>query len=164
VVLDVDGGDVQLDAREIARLVDMKIASINVEFWLSPDVNLTCNFAWIPLGVEVQMYYLDNLTLGQSEAVESVLIKYIHQEASSTFGYVLDRNGRTAEYDWNGFYDDYSLGRPRRVDVLPDIMAVAGSPERVREILDIPDSSVLDQLGDTLVEVKRISARGDSMS
>jgi hypothetical protein len=155
IILDVDGNHVQLETAKIARLIDLKIAPVNVEFWLSADHDLACRFSWIPLGMEVQMYYLDNLTRTESQIVESLLIDYIHQESSGTFGYVLDRDGRTAEYDWDLFYDGLSMGEYRRFETYPDVLAVSGSVGRIREAINIPDSAEVDRFGDALVEVKR---------
>jgi hypothetical protein len=87
-MLDVDGAGVQVEPDEMAHLVDLKLASINLEFWIGPDTSLTCQFSWIPLGLEVKTFYLDGLTVAETAHFKSVLISYINS-FSGTIGYVL---------------------------------------------------------------------------
>jgi hypothetical protein len=88
-MLDVDGNGVNVEPEEMAHLIELKLGSINVQFWMTQDTSLTCQFSWISLGLEVQTFYLDGLTGTEVAHVKSVLISHVNS-APSTFGYVLD--------------------------------------------------------------------------
>lgn len=160
VVLNIDGDDVRLTPVEIARLIDLKLAAVNVKFWFSADADLSCKFSWIPLGMEVQMYHLENLTSAHAVTTQSALTEYRREEGPTTFGYVLDRDGRSAEFDWDLFYDGLSLGAVPAVEVWPDVLAIRGTVEQIRQTLDIPASvrvaTACDATGAALVEITRL--------
>jgi hypothetical protein len=101
VVLDVDGNDVELSRGKVIDLLNMRLGSINIEWWFSPDVNLVCNYAYEPLGLEIQTYYLDGLLRTELEALAHLLLSTAKSSDFGTRGIVIDRHGSTAEFDWD---------------------------------------------------------------
>lgn len=164
VMLDVDGNGVNIEPEEIAHLIDLKLGSVNVEFWITPDTSLTCRFSWIPLGLEIQTFYLDGLSGAETAHVTSVLIGYMNS-APGTFGYVLDLDGDTAEYDWDVFFDTIHMGDFRPVEVYPDLLVVKGSLAREGRLSDVPSFVGVRQLRQDLIEFSNLSkgvhSRGD---
>jgi hypothetical protein len=128
VVLDVDGNGVRLSEAEIARLIDIKIAPINVEFWLSPDTNLSCFLSWILLGLEVYDFSLDGLSRDQAENVISILLDQLFRKSVDTAGYVVDLSGKTESYDWNDFFDGIDKGTVASIAMYPDVFGIKSSP------------------------------------
>ena len=137
VMLDVDGNGVNVEPDEMAHLVDLKLASINLEFWISPDASFTCRFSWIPLGLEVQTFYLEGLSSAEIEHVKSVLIEYMNS-FPGTSGYVLDLEGDTAEYDWDVFFDTINMGEFHPIEMYPSSLVIKGSLVRERRLFDVP--------------------------
>jgi hypothetical protein len=163
-MLDVDGNGVNVDPEEMAHLIDLKLGSVNLEFWITPDTNLICRFSWIPLGLEVQTFYLDGLSGTETAHVKSVLIGYMNG-TPDTFGYVLDLGGDTAEYDWDVFFDTIHMGDLLPVEVYPDLLVIKGSLAREGRLFDVPSFVSVRELGQDLIEFSNLSkgvrSRGD---
>jgi hypothetical protein len=153
-MLDVDGNGVNVEPEEMARLIDLKLGSVNVKFWLGPDTDLTCYFSWIPLGLEIQTFYLDGLSRAQMDQVKSVLIGYM-SSFPGTSGYVLDLDGGTAEYDWDAFFDAIEMGDFHPVEVYPDLLVIKGSLAQEERLLDVPSFVSIRQLRRDLIELHK---------
>ena len=160
IVLNVDGADVELRQSEIAHMVDLKIGNFDVEYWLTADVNVTCFYSWLPMSFEVQTYHLETLDSGQLERVTSVLIAHIETHAASTLGYVLDVKGRTADQDWNGFFDSLELNQLVQISAYPDILVLRGSIKRINDILQVPNFVSSSQVGNDFVKLENRLPRG----
>jgi hypothetical protein len=156
VMLDVDGNGVSVEPNEVAHLIDLKLGSVNVEFWVTPDVSLTCLFSWIPLGLEIQAFYLDGLPGVELAHVKSVLLGYV-SSAPGTFGYVLDLDGDTAEYDWDSFFDAIHMGDPPPVDVYPELLVIKGSPVKKSNVFDAPSFVEVRKLHGDFVQFSNLS-------
>jgi hypothetical protein len=149
IVLDMDGNDVQLSVADIARTVSGGVGPVNVEWWLSSDVDLTCCYSWPTVDCEVQTYYLDGLSSAQIDVAKSVLTDCAESPEFGTLGYILDSRGRSADFDWDGFVLD---GDGRLVS-LPDVMVFR--EEIFLEAHGIPDSFVVSAIGEGLMRVSR---------
>jgi hypothetical protein len=155
-MLDVDGNGVNVDPEEMAHLIDLKLSSVNVEFWIAPDTSLTCRFSWIPLGLEVQTFYLDGLSGAEAAHVQSVLIGYMNS-APGTFGYVLDLDGDTAEYDWDVFFDTIHMGNFLPVEIYPNLLVIKGSLAQEGRLFDVPSFVGVRELRRDLIEFSNLS-------
>jgi hypothetical protein len=149
IVLDVDGNDVRSSVAEIARTVSRGVGPINVEWWLSSDVDLTCCYNWPAVDCEVQTYYLDGLSKAQVDTVKSVLTDCSESPEFDTLGYILDTRGRSADFNWDGFF----LDGGRQLVALPDVMAFG--EEILQGVNGIPDSFTVSTISDDLVRVSR---------
>lgn len=120
ILLDVDGNDVELPPGRTIDLLNMRFGSINLEWWFSPDANLVCNYDYEPMGLEVQTYYLDSLNQTEANALSNLLLSAVEDPDYGTRGLVIDRQGSTAEFDWDGVMLYENLEIPN----LPDLTVV----------------------------------------
>ncbi|MFF8293297.1 hypothetical protein ACF068_29330 [Streptomyces sp. NPDC016309] len=111
VVLDVEGDDVLLRPEELGRLLGMRIASLTTNWWLSADVDVVDQFAYEPLGCEIQTLWLDGLTTEQSDAVEAAVLAAAAALPVPTRAVVVDREGAGDPGDWDSpvLYDGENL-------------------------------------------------------
>ncbi|MCH0561679.1 MULTISPECIES: hypothetical protein [unclassified Streptomyces] len=123
ILLDVDGGQVPLPAATVAELVGSAVGTLNVEWWFSPDVDLTCCFSYEPFGWEKQTYYLDGLTADQVRVVERVLFAQMLSRPSETVALIVDETGRTADADWDALVN----GDTSDIGPMPDALVLATS-------------------------------------
>lgn len=147
ILLNVDGEQVFVAVEDIYRLMEMRLGAFDLEWWLSSDVDLTCEIASIPAGGEVQTYYLSGLTIAQRNTIGSMLVEYAKLCSRDTVGYVLDRNGRTEDFDWDG---PILYGR-QNVATLPDIFALHS--DVARKIGQFYDETTTLNVGDNLIEI-----------
>jgi len=72
--------------------------------------------------------------------------------APGTFGYVLDLDGDTAEYDWDDFFDAIHMDNFRPVEIYPDLLVVKGPLAREGRLLNTPSFVGVRELGQGLIE------------
>ncbi|QMU70626.1 hypothetical protein [Streptacidiphilus sp. P02-A3a] len=150
VLLNIDGDQVLVDPDEAVRLACMHLGSLNLEWWLSADVDLTCEFSAVPLECEIQTYYFSGLTNVQRAAVGRMLLEYVDKCAAETVGYILDEDGRSEEFDWNGLVlygrgSDFSF--PNTVVMPKESWAHLGG---------MLESASVREVGDKLLRADRI--------
>lgn len=143
VLLNVDGEQVLLDIEDVYRLVGMRLGVLNLEWWLSPDVDLTSQITSIPAGGEIRNYYFSGLTVAQRDAIGKMLVEYANSCANDTIGYILDRDGRTEEFDWDSviLYDCHT------VTVLPDVLVLP--------------RDIANKIGRRSIEIKSLNVDGN---
>ncbi|MFD9410178.1 hypothetical protein ACFWBN_24645 [Streptomyces sp. NPDC059989] len=129
ILLNVDGDQVALPPERVAELVGFAIGTLNVEWWFSDSVDLTCCFSYEPFGWEKQTYYLDGLTLQEVREVERALFEQMLASPADVIALIVDETGKTAEFDWDSLIRGDSL----RVDVMPEALVL--------------DSSILSRVG-----------------
>ena len=144
-MLDVDGNDVELDPGKTARILDLKLGESTMEWWFSPDAGLVCNYGYEPLGCEIQTYYLDGLDASEVAVLERILRSLIENQNLGTLGIVVDRVGRSVEFDW----DAVILYSSRTIPNYPDMLALP--KEVAEEIEDTPKGMARVQIGSKLV-------------
>ncbi|MFC8074297.1 hypothetical protein ACFUN8_01990 [Streptomyces sp. NPDC057307] len=123
ILLDVDGGQVAMPTDRVAELVGFAIGALNVEWWFSSDVDLTCHFTYEPFGWEKQTYYLDGLTSPEVRRVETALFKRVLANPSDTAALIVDETGNTAEFDW----DEVIRGDSSSLDAAPQALILDAS-------------------------------------
>ncbi|MFP8960854.1 hypothetical protein ACLIYP_09865 [Streptomyces nanhaiensis] len=128
ILLNADGDQVRMSVERIAELVGLAVACLNVEWWLTADVDVTCRFTYEPLGGECQTYYLDGLSADEVACVEEVILRQVSRQPELTDALIVDRSGASAEVDW----DEQVLGGPTELTVSPDLMILPHA--RIREI------------------------------
>ncbi|WP_441249875.1 hypothetical protein [Kitasatospora sp. McL0602] len=126
ILLDVDGSQVALPTDRVAELVGFAIGPLNVEWWFSPDIDLTCYFSYEPFGWEKQTYYLDGLASQEMRKVEQVLFRQVLASPSDTVALIVDEIGKTAEFDW----DAVIRGDSSRVNMMPEALVLDASTAR----------------------------------
>ncbi|WP_433552928.1 hypothetical protein ACQP08_05875 [Micromonospora zamorensis] len=131
VMLDVDGNDIEMSPERVAENVGLRIgASMTVEWWLSPDIDLTCTYEFHPLGREVQTFYLDGLTTEEKGTVSSVVGRLFSSNAESSIALVVDYRGLTVEFDW----DDFALRGLGNLRAIPDLLITAKRDELIDSV------------------------------
>jgi hypothetical protein len=100
-VINVDGDDVPVDLEVLAWVIGVRASSINVNWWLSPDVNVVGEYSHEPLGCEIQTFWLDGLNFEEVEVIKSAVMSAIVQVSTSTRALVCDIEGVTDADDWN---------------------------------------------------------------
>ena len=96
-MINVDGDDVPVDLEVLAWLIGVRASSINVNWWLSPDVNVVGE----PLGCGIQTFWLDGLNLEEVEVVRSAVLAAIDHVSTPTRALVCDVRGVTDADDWD---------------------------------------------------------------
>ncbi|WP_148283078.1 MULTISPECIES: hypothetical protein [Kitasatospora] len=129
ILLNVDGEQVKMSPSCISELVGLAIASLDVQFWLAADIDVTCQFRYEPLGGEIQTYDLDGLTADQKRRVEDAIVQMALKGSGQTIGVIVDWSGRSAESDWDGFFlYDRIPGGPAPDRLLMRTTELANSP------------------------------------
>ncbi|MEU3049803.1 hypothetical protein ABZ705_25385 [Streptomyces sp. NPDC006984] len=73
LVLDIEGNGIPVERSELDRLLAIRIASINVNWWLSGNVNLVDEYSFSPLGFDIQTIWLDGLDAQETRLTEAAL-------------------------------------------------------------------------------------------
>ncbi|MFD4943092.1 hypothetical protein ACFWNT_11250 [Streptomyces sp. NPDC058409] len=117
-VINVDGDDVPVSFEALAWLIGLRISSVTVNWWISPDTNLVGNYSHEPLGCEIQTFWLDGLNLEEVELVKSAVKSAIDHVSTPTRALVCDVQGGTDADDWDSaiLYEGAEL--PGAVDSL----------------------------------------------
>ncbi|MEU6705543.1 hypothetical protein [Streptomyces wuyuanensis] len=120
VVLDVEGDDVLMDPEELGRLLGLRIASITMNWWFSADIDVVDQYAYQPLGCEIQTLWLDGLTKEQADTVEAAVVAAATALPVPTRAVIVDREGVSDPDDWDSpvLYDGEEL------PVFPDRLLV----------------------------------------
>jgi hypothetical protein len=100
-VINVDGDDVPVDLEALAWVIGLRASSINVNWWLSPDVNVVGEYSHEPLGCEIQTLWLDGLNLEEVEVIKSAVMSAIDHVSTPTRALVCDVQGVTDADDWD---------------------------------------------------------------
>jgi hypothetical protein len=156
VVLDPEGESVHLEKSKAAEMVGGGEVSLNVQFWLSPDIDLTCQFSWESSSFEVQTYYFEGLALAEREAVRSMLRAYIVLNCQDTIGYVVDIKGWNPDFNWDPFFEGQASGFLADIPICPDVLAVKRSNQPLLRTVNIPRHISVDESSGCLVELRRI--------
>ena len=121
-VLNVEGDNVPMPADEIARLLGLAIAPLNINWW-DDATGLNSLFAPDAIEGETQKYYLDGQPLDLRNRLAEVLLSRAAERPDETIGLVLDHSGNSAEYDWESFmrYGPVALGP------VPDLLVLSPS-------------------------------------
>ncbi|QWQ43769.1 hypothetical protein KME66_24435 [Streptomyces sp. YPW6] len=129
LVLDVEGNDIPVERRELDRLLSIRIASINVNWWLSANVNLVDEYSFNPLGFDIQTIWLDGLDPQETRLSETTLQDIALDPQIPTRSLVVDRHGVSDPEQW----DSIMLYDGETVPTVPDI--VITQPEVAEKIL-----------------------------
>jgi hypothetical protein len=122
LLLNTDGNQVEIESDQLAELLTWRLPAVDFQWWFTADVDVACQISNRPYGHETQTFYLDGLTLDQSELVESLLVDRIrHSGGVETLGLVVDRTGATAgSCDW----DEILLGESGEIQDYPDLLVL----------------------------------------
>lgn len=118
VVLDVEGDGVLMSREELGHLLGLRIASVTMNWWFSADVDVIDQYAYEPLGCEIQTLWLDGLTTEQADTVEAAVVAATTGLPTPTRAVIVDRQGESDPDDWDSavLYDgEMPLVFPDRV-------------------------------------------------
>ncbi|WP_433365034.1 hypothetical protein ACQPZX_35045 [Actinoplanes sp. CA-142083] len=147
VLLDVDGNDVAMSPEEVASLVGRRVGrSLTLEWWFTPDVDLTCTYTFVPGAREVQTYYLDGLSPAEVTVVRELLVNLFFEDVTASQWLVADTTGLSADFDW----DDYLLYGAGSPSTSPDLVLVNSATSSVP--VDLPSASRRRDLDGGVVE------------
>ncbi|MCT9094008.1 hypothetical protein N4G70_34895 [Streptomyces sp. ASQP_92] len=113
MLLDIEGEQVLVGQEELGRLLDLRIASLTMQWWLSADTDVCDEYVYEPFGCEIQMLWLDGLYPEEVRLVESAVIAAATQRSVPTRAVVVDRRGISDPDDWDSFmlYDEVAVPR-----------------------------------------------------
>ncbi|MEV4440091.1 hypothetical protein AB0K09_13865 [Streptomyces sp. NPDC049577] len=113
LVLDVEGNDVPVGREELDRLLGLRIASINVNWWLSADTNLVDEYSYEPLGCAIQTFWLDGLDEEEVQTVEAALMAAVVELPVPTRALIIDRCGDSEPDEWDSvvLYEGRTVAR-----------------------------------------------------
>ncbi|WP_206503044.1 hypothetical protein [Streptomyces chrestomyceticus] len=111
VVLDAEGDGVLLHQEELGRLLSLRIATLTMKWWFSADIDVVDEYAYEPLGCEVQTLWLDGLTPEQADTVETAVVAATKELPTPTRAVIVDRLGVGDPEDWDSavLYDGEHL-------------------------------------------------------
>ncbi|MFC4329514.1 hypothetical protein ACFPC0_17265 [Streptomyces andamanensis] len=117
-VINVDGDDVPVELDLLSWAIGVRASSINVNWWLSPDVNVVGEYSHEPLGCEIQTFWLDGLNFDEMEVMKSAVMSTAVQVSTPTRALICDTHGITDADDWNSAILYGSAELPGIVDSL----------------------------------------------
>ncbi|MFB8235657.1 hypothetical protein ACFC58_03815 [Kitasatospora purpeofusca] len=127
VLLDVEGEQVRLPAERVAELVGLSLGDLTVQWWFTADSDLVCGIVYSGYGWEKHTYFLDALTVREADTVAEVLLGEVRARPEETTALVVDRTGRTAEFDWDAVVGGASTAVPLVPEALLLAEPVAGT-------------------------------------
>ncbi|MFF7314166.1 hypothetical protein [Streptomyces sp. NPDC008137] len=116
VVIDIEGEHVLMRPEELGRLLDLRFASITMDWWFSADTNVIDEYAYQPFGCEIQTLWLDGLTLEEADTVEAAVVAAVTGLPTPTRAAIVDRRGKGDPDDW----DSAVLSGGERLPTFPD--------------------------------------------
>lgn len=148
IALDIDGNSVQLSPEEVAQLVTRRVGeSVNICWWFTSDINMICQHKFAPGDREVQRYYLDGLYAREADEVVAALEAHAFNIGELLDGLIVDRTGRTEDFDWDR-YVWYEVGTPA---FLPDRLVLR---RQDRQPVAIPPHATAVDIGRGLIEIR----------
>ncbi len=123
VLLDVEGEHVCMPADQVAELVGLSLGDLTMKWWFTADCDVVCGIEYRGYDWERHTYFLEALTVRQADTVEEVLLGEVRARPEETTALVVDRTGRTAEFDW----DTVVRGAATAVPLLPELLLL-GEP------------------------------------
>ncbi|MEV5505630.1 hypothetical protein [Streptomyces orinoci] len=147
MVLDVDGNDVPFGREELSRLLGLRISSINVNWWLSADVNIVDEYSYEPLGCEIQTFWLHGLDSGETQTLETALLAAAAEFPVPTRALIVDRHGKSDPEDW----DSVALYEGRAAPKFPDY--VIAPDTIVSKLLQVSPELTREDMGSGLVRL-----------
>lgn len=117
-VISVDGEDIPVDLERLSWLIGLRVASVNVNWWLSPDVNVVDEFSFEPFGCEIQTFWLDGLDFEEIEMLRSAVVAAAQEAAAPTRALVCDVHGNTDAENWDSVILYEGAEIPGSVDAL----------------------------------------------
>lgn len=121
-----DGDQNETSQAQIADIVQSSLA-VTLQLWFSDDTDLVCSLYPLANGAFIQRYNLDGITPKERCIVERWAVDYFKER--STVGtallLVVDDEGSTAEFDWDGFVE----GRCRAPNNPPEVIGVCAPLE-----------------------------------
>ncbi len=111
------------DRSEVSREDFLKLlgstARLTFQFWLSDEVDVGCSFRRVA-GRCVAVCSMDGLDVGEKQRVIAWQINYFRRLALADTAVLLvvDGNGKTSDYDWDGLV----LGTGRPPEDVPDVV------------------------------------------
>jgi hypothetical protein len=100
-IVNVDGDDFAVDFERLAWVIGLRLPSVTVNWWISPDVNVVDTYSHEPLGCEVQTFWLDGLNTAEVQTLKSAVMSAISQVSTPTRALVCDVQGLTDADDWD---------------------------------------------------------------
>lgn len=164
VVLGPDGESLRVDASAIAGMASQDLKAmgsrswINVQFWISSDVNVTCTFEYGGDDFWVEDFDLEGLSLDEQNLIRSLVWRYMMEHQNSTIGFIEDIGGYSSDFDWDEFFRRISRGELEVPDVYPDSVVVDSSTAEFFGRAGIPFYVAVDKFGDHMTVFRRLSA------
>ncbi|MFJ6662177.1 RHS repeat domain-containing protein [Streptomyces sp. NPDC091377] len=100
-VINVDGDDIPINAEKLAWLIGLRTSTITTNWWISSDINVVCEYSYEPLGCQIQTFWLDGLTLEESEIIKSAVLAAVNEVSTPTRALIFDDQGITAHEGWD---------------------------------------------------------------
>ncbi|MFJ4689675.1 hypothetical protein [Streptomyces sp. NPDC088789] len=100
-VINVDGDDIPINIEKLAWLIGLRTSTITTNWWISSDTNVVCEYSYEPLGCEIQTFWLDGLSLEESEIIKSAVLAAVNEVSTPTRALIFDDQGVTAHEGWD---------------------------------------------------------------
>ncbi|GAA2275162.1 hypothetical protein GCM10010234_08390 [Streptomyces hawaiiensis] len=120
VVIDVEGNDVLMRPEQLGRLLGQRFASITMDWWFTPNVDVVDTYTYEPFGCEIQMLWVDGLSPEQIDTVEAAIVAATTGLPTPTRAVIVDRRGAVDPDDW----DSAVLYEGKRLPVVRDRVLV----------------------------------------
>ncbi|MFG3094513.1 hypothetical protein [Streptomyces sp. NPDC048202] len=117
-LISVDGEDIPVDLERLSWLIESRVAPVNMNWWLSPNVNVVDEFSFEPYGCEIQTFWLDGLDFEEIEMLRSSVVAAAQEAATPTRALVCDVHGNTDAESWDSVLLYEGAEIPGSVDAL----------------------------------------------
>lgn len=117
-LVNVDGDDITVGLRELTWLIGLRIPSVTVNWWMSPDVSVLSTYSNEPLGCEVQTLWLDGLNSEEAEVVHAATLSTVNRVPAGTRALLSDTQGRTDAESWDSVILHGGCEIPGEIDSL----------------------------------------------
>ncbi|MFF4960528.1 hypothetical protein [Streptomyces sp. NPDC001222] len=100
-VINVDGDDIPIDFEALNLIIDLRLPSVSINWWISADTNVVSSYTHEPLGCEIQTFWVDGLTAEEARAFNSAVMSTMSRVPTPTRALVCDHQGTTDADDWD---------------------------------------------------------------
>lgn len=127
-VVAATGDDVRLPAEWIGELVDHAVASLLVLFWLDAEFAVPCRFYFEGKFRQRLNFSTDGLPSRHLDTVARAVLRAAGDNLDERSAVIVDRDGRSAEFDW----DTVVWRGADTVPAAPDVMLLpSATVERI---------------------------------
>ncbi|GAA2349058.1 hypothetical protein OKJ48_22620 [Streptomyces kunmingensis] len=100
-LVNVDGDDVSIEIDALRQVLELRVPSVSVNWWLTSGTNVVGEYAHEPLGCEIQTFWMDGVSLPEAKTFASAVTAAASAVATPTRALICDYQGITDADDWN---------------------------------------------------------------